>query len=326
MAALLLVGCSGEEAWLDAVAPAADTTATVTWVLLGMGGAVYVAVMVLALMGLRRARRPDDGDPASEVDDPPVARRLVVVAGLVLPAIVLLVLNVVTVPMSASVGAWHEQDGELVVNVNAEQFWWRVTYPDLQIETANEINVPTGTTVRLRITSADVIHSFWVPRLAGKVDATPGHITEQVLEVDEAGRYTGRCTEYCGLAHAQMRIHVVAQDPADFRAWTRAQQQPRPRPADEGDQIAAGREVFLSSSCVYCHTVRGHGPPNAIGPDLTHLASRETIAGGILDNDRATLGGWVVDPQSLKPGTRMPGTQLSGDELRDLVEYLVSLE
>ncbi|MBS3940625.1 MAG: cytochrome c oxidase subunit II, partial [Actinobacteria bacterium] len=212
----------------------------------------------------------------------------------------------------------------MVVEVVAEQFWWRVTYPDHGVMTANEIHIPTGQDVRVRVTSTDVIHSFWVPKLAGKVDATPGHTTEVVLESDEPGRFRGRCTEFCGLAHAQMVVHVVAQEPDEFDAWLEHQSRPQDIPTD--DRLIAGREVFMSSSCVYCHTVDGHSAGNRIGPDLTHLASRETIAGGILPNDRGNLGGWIVDPQALKPGNLMPGTQLAGAELDALLDYLLSLE
>jgi cytochrome c oxidase subunit II len=207
----------------------------------------------------------------------------------------------------------------------AEKFWWRVRYPQYDIETANEIHIPTGERVRIRLTSADVIHSFWIPKLAGKIDATPGHTTEQVLETDEPGRYRGRCTEYCGLAHAQMVVFVVAQERQEFDDWLTTQQEPRPLPVDD-DRLEHGRQIFFGSSCAYCHAVQGHGPPNTIGPDLTYLATRDTIAGGILPNTRGFLAGWIVDPQAQKPGNLMPGTQIAGDELDALLDYLESLE
>lgn len=321
---LVLGGCAGEEAWLDPAGTNAITTATVWWILFWLGSAVYVAVAVVAVLALLRARRRPEVDTTDD-EDPLVARRLVIIGGIALPAIVLLVLNVITVPMSAGIA---ERPGaepdELVVEVVAEQFWWRVTYPQHDVLTANEIHIPTGERVHVRITSTDVIHSFWVPKLAGKVDATPGHTTELVLETDAEGRYRGRCTEFCGLAHAQMIIHVVAQSPEEFDGWLTRQGTPQPEPTDA--RIAQGREVFLSSSCVYCHAVDGHSVANQIGPDLTHLATRETIAAGILPNDRAHLGGWIVDPQALKPGNQMPGTQLAGDELEALIDYLMSLQ
>lgn len=319
-----LAGCSGPESWLEPVGRAAATTNTVWWIMFWLGLAVYVIVMALAAVALVRARRRGPID-TTEVEDPPVSRRLVVYGGIAGPALVLLVLNVVTVPMSASVASPPGgPDDALVVEVVAEQFWWRVTYPDHDVVTANEIHIPTGQPVHLRITSADVIHSFWVPKLAGKIDAMPGHTTELVVETDEAGRFRGRCGEFCGLAHAQMVIHVVAQAPDEFDAWVRHQREPQELPTEA--RLVRGREVFLSSSCVYCHTVDGHTTANAIGPDLTHLASRDTIAGGVLPNDRAHLGGWIVDPASLKPGNRMPGSQIAGDELQALIDYLMSLE
>ena len=323
-AAVSVAGCAGPESWLEPVGRRAVTTATVWWILFWLGLAVYVAVMAVAAIAVVRSRR-SPAIATTDVEDPPAARRLVLYGGIVGPALVLLVLNVVTVPMSASVSDRPGGGGDaMVVEVVAEQFWWRVTYPDHGVMTANEIHIPTGQDVRVRVTSTDVIHSFWVPKLAGKVDATPGHTTEVVLESDEPGRFRGRCTEFCGLAHAQMVVHVVAQEPDEFDAWLEHQSRPQDIPTD--DRLIAGREVFMSSSCVYCHTVDGHSAGNRIGPDLTHLASRETIAGGILPNDRGNLGGWIVDPQALKPGNLMPGTQLAGAELDALLDYLLSLE
>lgn len=320
---VVLAGCSGPENWLDPFGRSAETTATVWWILFTMGTAVYVVVMALAAISLVRARRADHV-AVEDTADPRVARHLVVYGGIIGPAIVLLVLNVLSVPLSAEVsdrpGA---EEGDLVVEVVAEKFWWRVNYPDHDVVTANEIHIPTGERVHVRITSTDVIHSFWVPKLAGKIDATPGHTTELILETDEPGRYRGRCTEFCGLAHAQMVVHVVAEEPDDFERWVAQQTQPQQLPTD--DTLIRGREVFLSSSCVYCHAVDGHTAPNDIGPDLTHLASRETIAAGVLPNTRGFLGGWIVDPQAQKPGNLMPGTQLAGDELEALLDYLESL-
>jgi cytochrome c oxidase subunit II len=333
--AVALSACSGPENWLAPVGPAARTAATIWWVLFGLGMAVYVVVMVLVVLAFRRGRRAPEVDPALAAGDEEAARqvswRLVLFGGIVGPALVLLVLNLITAPLSAAMadrgasarGAGVEA-GELVIEVTAEKFWWRVRYPDHGVETANEIHMPTGERVRFRITSADVIHSFWIPRLAGKIDATPGHTTELILETDEPGRYRGRCTEYCGLAHAQMVAFVVAQPPDEFAEWLDHQAQPQPLPTSP--RIEEGRQIFFGSSCVYCHTVSGHGPPNMIGPDLTHLASRETIAAGVLPNDRAHLGGWIVDPQAQKPGNLMPGTQIAGDELQALLDYLESLE
>jgi cytochrome c oxidase subunit II len=337
VAALLAASCDGPENWLAPAGPAARTAATIWWVLFALGMAVYLAVMVLVVLAFRRGRRTDDDlDPAlapTEQDGAAgrVSTRLVVFCGIVGPALVLLVVNLVTAPMSAAMGdrgasarGAAVDAGELVVEVTAEKFWWRVRYPQHDVETANELHIPTGEPVRIRLSSADVIHSFWIPRLAGKIDATPGHTTELVLETDEPGRYRGRCTEYCGLAHAQMVTFVVAQPPDEFAAWLDHQAQPQPLPTSP--RIEEGRQIFFGASCVYCHNVAGHGPPNLIGPDLTHLASRETIAGGTLPNDRAHLAGWIVDPQAQKPGNLMPGTQIAGDELQALLDYLESLE
>lgn len=326
----LLASCSGPESMLDPVGPPARTTATIWWILFGLGLAVYAVVMVLVVLAFRRARRraeDDESVDARDEDARPAARRLVLYGGLIGPAIVLLVLNVITTPMSAGLDdrgptAAVGDDG-VVIDVVAERFWWRVEYPQYGVSTANEIHIPAGERVQLRLTSTDVIHSFWIPKLAGKIDATPGHTTSLTLEADEPGRYRGRCTEYCGLAHAQMIVFVIAQERGEFDAWVEQQAQPQPELIDE--RLEEGREQFFGSACVYCHTVDGHGPPNDIGPDLTHLASRETIGAGALPLDRANLAGWIVDPQAQKPGNLMPGTQIAGDELDALVDYLMSL-
>lgn len=335
-AGTLLAACTGPESMLDTAGPAAAETANIWWFMFWLGGAVYVGVMIAMAVALRkgRARNRRLGQDLTDLDltevrDDTVTRRLVLYGGVVIPIAVLLLLNVVTAPLSMSVGdrgtAAPSEGDEVIIDVVAEKFWWRVEYPEHGLLTANEIHIPVDVPARIRLTSADVIHSFWIPKLAGKIDATPGHTTELVLQADEPGRYRGRCTEFCGLAHAQMVVWVVAQEPAEFDAWVEQQIQPQPHELED-ERIEEGRQVFFGSSCVYCHNVDGHGPPNMIGPDLTHLASRETIAGGILANNRGNLGGWVVDPQSLKPGNLMPGTQIAGDELDALLDYLESLE
>jgi cytochrome c oxidase subunit 2 len=211
----------------------------------------------------------------------------------------------------------------VTVEVIGHQFWWEIRYPDSGVVTANEITIPAGEPVRLLLRSADVIHSFWVPQLHGKMDLVPGRENTFWVTADTPGRYRGICAEFCGIQHAKMHKLVVALDRPDFDAWLQDQQAEAAEPATE--QARRGREVFLQSSCVECHAVRGHTPPNDVGPDLTHLASRFTLAAGILPNNRGALGGWLLDPQSQKRGARMPPTNLSGPDLQALLDYLEAL-
>ena len=184
--------------------------------------------------------------------------------------------------------------------------------------------VPTGKPVRLEMTSDDVIHSFWVPELSGKLDLLPNQVNELTLVADKTGEYWGECAEFCGTQHAKMKLVVIVQTEQQFAAWLEHQQTMPPPPED--DLTFEGREVFLGSACVYCHTVRGTNASGDLGPDLTHLASRLTLASGILDNNRGNLAGWIVDPQHLKPGNLMPPSNLNSGDLQSLLDYLATLE
>jgi cytochrome c oxidase subunit 2 len=225
----------------------------------------------------------------------------------------------------AGAGATGGGGAALTVQVIGEQFWWRVVYPG-GAETANEIHIPVGRSVRLKVTSNDVIHSFWVPRLMGKIDLIPGKVNTLLLRADEPGVYRGACAEFCGMQHAHMLVHVIAEPPPQFDAWLAREQ----RPAREAEDPAArrGAQVFARAGCINCHRLRigGGAIGGAAGPDLTHLASRRTLAGGMLDNTVGNLGGWIVNSQALKPGNKMPPIPLDGPDLQALLAYLRSLE
>jgi cytochrome c oxidase subunit 2 len=211
----------------------------------------------------------------------------------------------------------------LTVEVIGHQWWWEVRYPGTDAVTANEIHVPAGKRVDLVATSADVIHSFWVPKLNRKIDAIPGRRNRIVLEASKPGRYRGECYEFCGLQHAHMGLAVVADPPARFRAWlaNMAKDAREPQTADE----RRGRAVFLDEACSGCHQIRGTDAHARVGPDLTHLATRATIAALTLPNRPGYLGGWILDPQHSKPGARMPALPLSGRQELALLAYLGSL-
>lgn len=220
----------------------------------------------------------------------------------------------------------------LVVNVTGKQWWWEFRYPDpnspddrtKDLVTANELVIPTGRTVLLKVTSDNVIHSFWVQQLMGKIDAIPNHVNEIWFTAEEPGQYFGQCAEYCGIQHAQMRMNVIAMTPTDYQAWvTRTSQ-----PAQVTSELAlAGAEAFNTNGCAGCHTVAGN--PTAVGvtgPNLSHFGSRTTLAAGILPNTAENLSAWLANPQAIKPGNIMPNLNLRPQDREALVEYLHSLK
>lgn len=314
-AATTFAACGGA---LDPQGPDAGGVAVVWWLMFGIGTAVYVVVLVTLGLALRRGRLAERGDGRrpSRVAGMP----LLLVGGVAAPALVLVWLTTTTAVM----GPREAGDDALRIQVEGRRFWWHVTYPDGDVITANEIHIPTDRTVEIELTSDDVIHSFWVPQLAGKVDLIPGRTNDIVIEADEPGEYEGVCAEFCGIAHAQMRFLVIAEPPGEFEDWLAGQAEPAVEPTDE--LALRGREAFLGSSCVYCHRIEGTNATSDFGPDLTHLASRRTLAAGIIPNTPGDLAGWIVDPQHVKPGNAMPAMRLEPDQLQALLAYLGRLE
>jgi cytochrome c oxidase subunit 2 len=214
--------------------------------------------------------------------------------------------------------------GDVELDVVGHQWWWEVRYPEQQFATANEIHVPEGREVAVRLTSADVIHSFWVPQIGGKTDLVPGHVNRTSFLAATPGTYLGECAEFCGLQHARMRFFLIVESAADFSAWITHQQEDATEPAN--DAAVRGQQVFLTSSCIGCHTVRGTSAAGIVGPDLTHLAGRLSIGAGTLDYSAENLRRWLEDPQEIKPGNLMPTPELDPQALDDLVAYLDGLE
>jgi cytochrome c oxidase subunit 2 len=304
--------------------PAASQIALLWWMLFGMGLAVYVLFSVLLLASLLRRRRHVEDETSDDLKRIParISNKWIISGGVVLPSVVLTVVMAATVWVMRPVTALPPA-GALTIEVTGYQWWWSVRYPDQQFVTANEIHIPVGRPVSIKLTSADVIHSFWVPELHGKLDMMPGRTHTLLLQADRPGEYRGLCAEYCGMQHAKMAFLVIAQTPEQFDAWVANQQQPGAEPVDA--LAIQGRQVFLGSACVYCHAIRGT-PANAdVGPDLTHLASRRTLAAATVPNTRGHLAGWVVDPQNIKPGNEMPPSDLKAEELHALLAYLESL-
>jgi cytochrome c oxidase subunit II len=304
---------------VDAAGPRAALTANLWWFMLAMGLGVYLLVMLLLAFGLlaRPGGRWQLADSART--------RLVVVGGLLAPALVLVILLGADLRTLVAVAA-PPAPADLTLEVVGHQWWWEVRYPDQHFATANEIHIPTQSIVLIHLTSVDVIHSLWVPRLAGKTDVVPGQTSSMWLQADTPGDYRGECAEYCGIQHANMVFSVVAQPADQFQAWVAAQQQPAAPPTNA--DLSRGAQAFASLGCIGCHALRygDAATGGGLGPDLTHLASRRTIAAGVATNDTATLEQWIANPDSIKKGTTMPPTVTDAETLHALALYLSNLK
>ncbi len=328
--ALALGGCSGFQSVLDPKGPRASDVARLHWIFTGIATVVYIVVIGALLYALWRAstRAPfvDEHQYHENPDQAAVMKRGVIIA---VTATVIIMLSALVLSVSTgSAVATVPGDKPLRIDVVGHQWWWEVNYddpiPQNQVKTANEIHVPVGRPVLLKMRSTDVIHSFWAPNLAGKKDLIPGHETITWFRADTAGIYRGQCAEFCGHQHAKMAFYIVAQPRIDFEHWLDQQRGPAPTPADSLTQT--GERVFLSAPCAMCHTISGTGAGGNIGPDLTHLASRRTIAAGTLPLTTGNLAGWILDPQSIKPGAKMPPVQLDPHSLQALLAYLGTLK
>jgi len=299
--------------------PQAVATLHLFSLVLLLGAAVFAIVAaILVVAALRFRDRPGRGEPRQDAGAPAVE-----IAWTLGAALLLLVIFIPTVrTMRAVEPPAGTRAPDLVVI--GHQWWWEVRYPAAGITTANEIHIPAGRSLLVHVDSADVIHDFWVPQLARKIDLTPGHPADIWLRADTPGVYLGACAEYCGTEHAWMRIQVVADAPEAFEAWQAQQRRPAPAPATP--EAVAGRQLYQSLACASCHT--GLSSPRqsvAVGPDLGHVASRSMLAAGVLPNTPAGLTRWLRDPQAVKPGSLMPNFHLTDAELRQLTAYLETL-
>jgi len=312
--------------YLDSAGVRAGATVPLTWFLLLLSLAVC---LVIGLMLWRTVWRRGVGDhPAA--DRLTVRRSLggsrLVLIGVAITAVFLLVTLGWTMVALAQVASIPRRP-EMQIDVTAHQWWWQADYrarvPAASFTTANEIHVPVGAKVLLRLRSADVIHSFWVPKLTGKTDVIPGQVNMTWFTANVPGVYRGQCTEYCGQQHAHMAFVVVADTPVDYVRWRRAQLQTAP-PVSTPQQ-AAGL-ALVEYRCALCHTIRGTAAASNVGPDLTHLMSRSRLAAGTLPNTRGALAGWIEDPQGVKPGAKMPPQHLTGPQLQAVLAYLETLQ
>jgi cytochrome c oxidase subunit 2 len=311
---------AGNDGMFDPDSSAAADIVLLWWVLLGLGTVafgVFAFALMMALLRRRSAPGEDEREP-----NPASLRRLVVSGGVVLPTIVLTAVLVATVATMRST-AETAPDDALHVEVVAHQWWWEIRYPEWGIVSANELHLPVDRPVALSLHSADVIHSFWVPALGGKIDLLPDRANLMVLEPTETGEHHTQCAEFCGLQHALMRLMVIVQPQPEFDAWLAH---------NAGDAQAAtdtrfeqARRLFVEADCASCHTVRGTDADGRVGPDLTHVASRQMIGAGTSTWSRADVRAWIADPHDTKPGIDMPASTLGDDELETIVEYLMEL-
>jgi cytochrome c oxidase subunit II len=320
LAGLAAGACGGEPpSTLDPRGPAAARIANLWWVMLLISLVVFAIVVGFLVAAVVRTRRAEE-EPPRRV---PWGEPFVVLSGVVVPALVLTAVFLLSLRDMAALSE-PASSTTMTIDVTGHDWWWEIEYREPPAVTANEIHIPVGEPVELRLTTDDVLHSFWVPQLQAKTDMITGTVNQMWIEADEPGRYRGQCAEFCGLQHAQMAFFVVAQPRPQFDAWLDNQAEEAAPPSEAG--AAAGEAVFLNETCAGCHAIRGTAAVARLGPDLTHLSSRETIAAGALDNDRDDLALWITDPQEVKPGASMPPTELSAQEREDLLDYLEQLD
>jgi len=310
----VLAGCDGTQSALN-VAGAESRLVLDLLVVMAAGTlVVWAAVLLLACWSSRATRHRE------------FAHRIVFVGGLVVTPLVVLGLLVYGLRLMP---ALREAPAQWTIRIDGEQYWWRIGYAEGEGEPTrsdNELVLPRGEAAELLLASEGVIHSLWVPAIAGKMDLIPGRTNRLVVRPERAGVFRGQCAEFCGTGHAHMGLAVRVLEPDDFRDWLRAQRKPARSP--EHPEARDGARLFLATGCGACHTIRGTAADGSLGPDLTHYGSRTTVAAGLYPMNIGTTAGWVAGAQELKPGSHMPsfGRALDGADLRAIAAYLVSLE
>lgn len=314
-----LAGCTGIQSMLDPHGPVAETIADLAWIMFAGAALIFLLVICILFYGL--FSRPERRHPLR-------GSALIVGGGLVLPVVTLSILLFYVFRIGAEIDGDPLPNERVIVEVTAYQWWWEFRYLDPDTNqaavTANELHVPVGVPVELRLESADVIHSFWAPNLAGKRDVIPGQTNRLVIEAADSGIFRGQCNEFCGAQHALMRFLVVSEPIEDFERWLAAQREPARPPLDP--VLESGQVAFMSSGCPVCHTVRGTEARGKPAPDLTHFGSRLTIAAGTLKNTQGNREAWIISSQHIKPNNKMPNYPFDAPTLRALAAYLGSLE
>lgn len=331
----LSAGCATVQSTFNTHGPAADRIASLSWFMTILF--LVVTLIMWALLGWAFSKRRGTLAEHAPIDVGG-GQIWIAIGGLAVPLFILTVVFILGLrllaafPIHGMHGGQHRQSADQIMKpdilIVGHQWWWEVHYldgpPDQQFTTANEIHIPAQRPVNIELESRDVMHSFWVPSLHGKVDLIPGHPNFIRMEAGAPGNYQGQCAEYCGAEHARMRLLVVAQEPDEYQAWR--QQQLKPGSEPDSAEAKAGEQIFLAGPCSMCHQVRGTLAGGQVAPDLTHIAGRQYIAANSFPNNDAYLEAWVTHAQSLKPEAQMPDlTDFSGEQLRDLVAYLDQL-
>jgi cytochrome c oxidase subunit II len=312
---LLLSGCDGPFSTLDPSGSGATRVAALFYVMITVAALVWLFVMALAIYAARNS--PDENSERT-------GRKFIVFGGILLPVVLLGTLSWWSFGLTNEL---LEPGDGLVIDVTGERFWWRVQYETEAggVISANEIRMPAGERVEFRLRSSDVIHSFWIPTLGGKMDMVPGTVNRLVLEADREGTFHGACAEFCGLAHTLMEFDVVVMAPDAFDEWLAQKAGNAVRPSTS--LASRGLELFMQNGCGACHRIAGTAADGRVGPDLTHVGSRRSIAAGTLPSDVGPIAGWISHPAAVKEGVLMPPyPMLDSDELVAIATYLESLE
>jgi cytochrome c oxidase subunit 2 len=316
---LVLSGCSGQQNFLDPGSPVAHKESQLFWIVFFMSLVVFLLVETLLVVNILKFRRNQ------HIRELPRSREILLEAIWTgIPLVLVTILFFLTVRTMNAVAAPKPSQSDLNVHVIAHRWWWEFEYPDLGIDTADELHIPVNANVQISLDSADVVHSFWVPALAGKTDTVPGVTNHMWLHGDKVGVFAGQCAEYCGLDHATMRFKVFVDSSDDFNAWVKNQQQPLVEPQTELHKN--GYDLVVHGMCAACHTFGDQAATEPIGPNLTHLFSRTTFAGSSLDLTQDNLRQWIQDSNALKPGNLMKDVHVAPDDVDAVIAYLSTLK
>ncbi|GAB4246360.1 MAG: cytochrome c oxidase subunit II [Thermoleophilia bacterium] len=317
LALVALSGCEEAPSVLQPAGEEAEQIKNLAWILLGIAVFIFLVVETWLITNIIRFSKPRDEKEVSQTHGD-IRLELVYT---IIPVMIVIVIFVFTVQTMDSLQA---PGSDMHIKVTGKQWWWEIEYPEAGVITANEFYVPVETRTLAELHSSDVIHSFWMPEIGGKTDMVPGQTNQTMFTVTRPGRYLGQCSEFCGVQHAHMRFLMFAVSREEFSDWIAHQQQPAKEPTSEAAR--RGREEFVAAGCGGCHTIRGTEAAGRLGPDLTHLAGRETLAAYTLTNTTENLREWIADPQEVKPGNLMPDLDLEPERLEAIVTYLEGLE
>jgi cytochrome c oxidase subunit 2 len=318
-ACLLLAGC-GKQSILSTHSPQAHNIVVLWWWMLAVATIVFGGAAGMLVIAYFRRRTP--GLPLVGEREQ-VSEGLVLLFGIGIPIVVLVALFAVSdVYLVRQTSPPDPKHTAMTIDVIGHQWWWEVHYPPTAAVTANEIHIPVDTRINVIATTADVIHSFWVPAINRKIDMIPGRQNRLLLYATRVGEYRGQCSQFCGLQHANMAMELFVQTPSAFRAWLSNMARPARAPAGAA---SAGKHLFMTSACASCHRIAGTPAQATVGPDLTHLATRTTLAAGTIPNTPSQLAGWISNPQKIKPGDRMPDLGLPRSKVAEIVSYLETL-